>query len=104
MLILLLAENAGAVVHRDVKPALIRCICLAAEPENLGRATRHQRAVPGDGVLDLTSLVTSVVGIVCRAPFYIKVFDTPLLKEISPTEFAAEIAPATRSVLERVGA
>jgi len=72
----------------------------AKEPDDLGWATRYQRGVPGEGVLDLHGLLRSLRGIGCAAPLCIEVFDSQRLAKCSATEFAVQLADATRQVLE----
>jgi sugar phosphate isomerase/epimerase len=72
----------------------------AIEPADLGWATRHERGIPGEGVMDLPGLLRSLERIGCRAPLCIEVFDTPRLETLSATEFAIELAEAARRVIE----
>ncbi len=89
----LMGERVTGVQLNDAPPT---------EPSDLGWATRHQRGVPGEGVLDLPSLLRSLERIGCSAPICVEVFDTPRLEECAITEFAVELADATRRVLEKV--
>jgi sugar phosphate isomerase/epimerase len=72
----------------------------AREPDDLGWATRYQRGVPGEGVMDLSGLLKSLEDIGCRAPLCIEVFDSRRLERLGVTEFARLLADATRQLLE----
>jgi sugar phosphate isomerase/epimerase len=62
------------------------------------RSTLHERLLPGDGELDLGSLVASLRRIGCRAPIGIEVF-SDALHELLPVEIAQRAGAALRGVL-----
>jgi sugar phosphate isomerase/epimerase len=70
---------------------------LEPEPDPV-RSTLHERLLPGDGELDLGSLLASFRRIGCRAPIGIEVF-SDALHELTPVEIALRAGAALRGVL-----
>ena len=67
------------------------------EPD-LMHATLHDRLLPGDGAIDLETLVATLHQIGAVAPFGVEVFSDEL-QALAPTEVAQRAADATRRVV-----
>jgi sugar phosphate isomerase/epimerase len=70
---------------------------LEPEPDPV-RSTLHERLLPGEGELDLGSLLVSLRRTGCRAPIGIEVF-SDALHELSTVEIALRAGAALRAIL-----
>lgn len=61
-------------------------------------ATLHERLLPGDGELDLGSLLTTLQRIGCEAPIGVEVF-SDALHELEPEEVGAQAGAAIRGAI-----
>ena len=73
----------------------------AEEPQDFARATRHQRLLPGSGVVPLEEFLALLRTIDSRAPLCIEAFDTQRVARIGPVAYAREMADAARALLSR---
>ncbi len=78
------------------------CDAPPEEPEDYGRATRHQRLAPGRGAADLSRLLRNLRAIGASAPLCLEVFDTSHVETIGPVAWAKTMADCTRELLSRV--
>jgi sugar phosphate isomerase/epimerase len=69
--------------------------------DNLMSATLHDRLLPGDGAIDLVTLLAALRGIGCTAPIGVEVF-SDALQALDPIDAAQRAADTTRAVLAKV--
>ena len=72
-------------------------------PADLDWATRHRRAVPGAGVVDLRGLLASLARIGSEAPRTLEVFDAPRVAELGCAGFAQMLAESVRGIQRSAG-
>ena len=75
------------------------CDAPADEPGDYGRATRHHRLLPGEGVAGIGQLLQILEGIGSQAPLCIEAFHTERVGQIGAVEYAREMADAARRLL-----
>ncbi len=72
-------------------------------PDDLGWATRYQRGVPGEGIMDLPGALRTIRGAGCRAPLTLEVFDSARLEQLGPNRFARLLGDSTQQVMAQAG-
>lgn len=69
-------------------------------PDDLGWATRYQRCVPGEGVMELANALRTLRDAGCQAPLTLEVFDGSRLEALGAVGFARLLGDATRQLIQ----
>jgi sugar phosphate isomerase/epimerase len=86
----LAGERIGAVQLSDAP---------ARRPDDLGWATRYQRLVPGEGVIEGPEVLRRLRAIGSQSPLTLEVFDAQRVERLGATGFACQLADAARTWL-----
>lgn len=71
----------------------------AQPPADLAHASRHQRLVPGEGIINHADVLRQLDALGSRSPLTLEVFDASRVERLGPAGFALQAANAVRALL-----